>query len=61
MTRQYAPKAFLRHVPFPLTRALFEKLDVPLALDGGKVPDGDVEPVFDACQRLAPADFPTPG
>lgn len=51
MARQYAPRAFLRHVPTPLLRRFFERERIPLALAWD--PEPDVEAVYDAWQGLS--------
>jgi hypothetical protein len=54
MTRHYAPKAFLRHVPIPLLRRFFERETIPIGLDWDAVTDGELDPIYDAWLALAP-------
>lgn len=56
MSRQYAPKAFFRHVPFTLLRQFFDRLGIAPNVDWDRLEDGDADAMFDAWQALASAD-----
>lgn len=55
MSRQYAPRAVLRHLPFDLLRAYLDREEVDLGIDWATVPPDDIDPVYAAWLNL-PAD-----
>jgi hypothetical protein len=56
VSRPYAPRAFLRHVPPDLLRQFCDGQRIPLDLDWSALADGDVDPVYDAWLALPAAD-----
>jgi hypothetical protein len=54
MSRQYAPRAVLRHLPFDLLREFLDSNRIDLGVDWDAVGDVDVDPVYDAWQNLRP-------
>lgn len=56
MSRPYAPRSFLRHIPAELLREFFTMARLPSSVEWDEVADGDIEPVFAAWQALPPTD-----
>lgn len=55
MGRQYSAKTFLRNVPNDLLQQYFQKQDINLGLDWGRLDETEVNPIFVALEAL-PAD-----